>query len=124
MSAPRMTDFFAWTESLGWQAALCFLFAIAFALCIVILLADAALRQFAAWRERRTTRERNWQLRQQRMQLIIDAQREREERDAAEAAALANRLQIRVWRDRVQANREAKQFHVPAAFRDFKGVQR
>lgn len=114
--------FFAWFEGLAWQPAVLFLVAFCVAGFIVILLVDLAARRFEAWRERRGIRERNWLLRQQRVQLILDAQREREAREAEEAAEYEKRLRIRVWRDRVQQNREAKQFHVPAGFRDMKGL--
>lgn len=117
-------SFFAWLEVLTWGSALCFLFAIAIAGCIMILLIDAALMKFSAWRERRAIRERNWISRQQRVQLILDAQREREHLLAAENEKECKRLAMHVWRDRVQSNREAKQFHLAAAFRDQKGVQR
>jgi hypothetical protein len=116
--------FFFWLSTLTWKPALLFLFALAVAGCVAILLVDAGVRKFSAWRERRAIRERNWILRQQRVQQILDAQREREAREAKEAAereTAAKRLAIRVWRDRVQSNHEAKQFHVPAAFRDVKG---
>jgi biopolymer transport protein ExbB/TolQ len=116
--------FLTWLEGLTWQPALLFLLALAIGACVVILLIDAGIRKFADWRERRAIRARNWELRQQRVQLIVDAQREREQREATEAALVAKRMAVRVWRDRVQQNRESKQFHVPAAFRDMKGVHR
>jgi hypothetical protein len=119
-----MQTFFAWLEVLTWAPALCFLFALAIGACIVILLIDAGARKFAARQERRAIRARNWQLRQQRVQLILDAQREREQREAAQARVVAKRLAVNVWRDRVQQNRESKQFHVAAAFRDVKGTHR
>jgi hypothetical protein len=124
MKQSWMTHFSTWLASLSWAAALCFLVAIAISGCVVILLIDAALMKFSAWREKRAIRERNWILRQQRVQLILDAQREREQRLAAEDETECKRLAMHVWRDRVQSNRESKQFHLPAAFRDQKGVQR
>jgi hypothetical protein len=116
--------FFFWLSTLTWKPALLFLFALAVAGCVAILLVDAGVRKLSAWRERCAIRERNWILRQQRVQQILDAQREREQRRAAEDEAEYKRPAMHVWRDRVQSNREAKQFHMPAAFRDHKGVQR
>jgi hypothetical protein len=114
----------SWLQSLTWQPALLFLLALFVTGCIVILLIDFGIRKFSAWRERRAIRKRNWILRQQRVQLILDAQREREQRLAAEDETECKRLAMHVWRDRVQSNRESKQFHLAAAFRDQKGVQR
>lgn len=120
--------FFIWLESLAWKPALLFMFALFFTGCIIVLLVDRAIKEFSDWRERRAIRARNHTLRMQRAQLIIDANVEREAREAAEDAAreavAKKRLEIKVWRDRVQARRESNQFHVPAAFRDFKGTQR
>lgn len=114
----------AWLADMPRASAGLFLIAMLVTVCVVALLVDGMLRKFAALLERRAIRERNWITRHQRVQLILDAQRDRERREAEEAEILRKRVQMRVWRDRVQSNREAKQFHVDAAFRDMKGVQR
>lgn len=123
MKQAWLTHFFAWQETLTWAPALRFVLLFCIASCVLICGADYLLRRLAAWRERRAIRARNWALKQQRVQLLLDAQRAREARDADEAT-VAKRLAVRVWRDRVQNNRESKQFHVSAAFRDMKGTQR
>lgn len=119
-----MHKLYVWFQGLPWVPAFCFAVAFFIFCFIAVLLVDLAFRRFEAWRERRAIRERNWIVRQQRVQLIIDAQREREEREDVEQKAYSKRLAVGVWRDRVQQHRESKQFHVAAAFRDVKGVTR
>jgi hypothetical protein len=116
-----------WFSQLGWSDGSCFAIAAVLSFMILLMLIDRLLAKVSAWRERRAIRERNWIMRQQRVQLIIDAQREKEQRDDQERAqreTAAKRLAVRVWRDRVQTNRESKQFHVQPAFRDMKGTHR
>lgn len=108
-----LSQFFAWQELLTWSQALRFVAGLCVVSCLVVCGTDWLVRKMSAWRERRAIRMRTWQQRREAVQRVIDAQRERE-----------NRVAMRVWRDRVQSNRESKQFHVPAAFRDFKGVQK
>lgn len=115
--------FFTWLESLGWQAALLFMLALVIGGCIIILLIDWAIRASAQRRELRAIKKKNWQQRKERVARLIEAQREREAREADDAAFL-RRLEIDVARDDLQKRREARQFHIPAAFRDFKGTQR
>jgi hypothetical protein len=118
-----MKTFFEWTESLGWQPALLFLGALAITLCVVVLLISAAFDKYVAWRERCEIRERIWARSKECVANLIEAQRERQQREDEDAAFL-RRLEIECSRDDIQRRREAKQFHIPAAFRDMKGTQR
>jgi hypothetical protein len=116
-----MNTFWAWLESLGWSAALCFTIGVAVALCLLILLIDVAIRSHAENVELRAIRERIWAEKKARLEKTIEAQRQQEARETDDAKFM-DRLQIDVKRDDLQSRREAKQFHLPAAFRDMKGV--
>jgi hypothetical protein len=116
-----MKTFFMWLESLGWQSALCFLIAVSISICVVILLIDAGLVKLAHRREQREIAERIWAEKKRRAQYLLDAQREREAREDDDAEFM-RRLEIDVKRDDLQSRREARQLHIPAAFRDMKGI--
>jgi hypothetical protein len=116
-----MNTFWAWLESLGWQAALCFTIGLGVFLCVLILLIDIGIRRYAENAELRAIRERVWNEKKARLAQSMEAQREREAREADDAEFL-RRLEIDVKRDDLQSRREARQFHLPAAFRDFKGI--
>lgn len=119
-----IAHFYAWQQDLTWHRAVLFLLFVVVFACVLAAAARLAVLQYTAWHERRAVRARNWRLKQERAQLIVDAQREREAREAEEDEAIRRRTAMRVWRDRVQHNRESKQFHLPSAFRDVKGVHR
>lgn len=116
-----MKTFFIWLESLGWQAALCFTIGLAAALCLLILLIDIAIRKRAENVELRAIRERVRAEKKRRVRYLLEAQRERERREADDAQFL-QRLNIDIANDDAQGIRERQQFHLPAAFRDFKGI--
>jgi hypothetical protein len=118
-----MNTFFDWLESLGWQSSLCFLIGLSVAICVLILLIDSGVHKLAKRAELRAIKERNWQQRKERIQRLLCAQREREKREEDDAAYL-QRLNIDIANDDAQGRRERGQFHIPAAFRDMKGVQK
>lgn len=113
--------FLTWLESLTWREAAMLYLISCVIICVVVVAIDKAIRKLAEWSEQRAIKERNWILRKQRVQLILDAQRERERREANDAQFL-RRLNIDIANDDAQRNRERQQFHLPAAFRDFKGI--
>jgi len=114
---------FTWWASLGWAASLCFAVAIAVALCIIVVLIDSAIVRFARWNELRAIRRRLWEAKKERVSQLLEDRRKREQRENNDAEFL-RRLGIDIANDDAQGRREAKQFHIPAAFRDMKGVHR
>lgn len=115
--------FYTWQASLTWRPALCFLVAGFVALCVVGLLVDALVRKIKASLERRAIRKRLWEAKQKLVLEQLSAQGEKQRR-AADDAEFLRRLTIDVKRDRIQSQQERQQFHIPAAFRDMKGLHR
>lgn len=115
--------FFDWFETLGWQASLCFVLALAVFCCVVILLCDAAYRRHVDRLELAAIKARIWDQRKEKLANRIEEQRQREKRESDDAEFL-RRLNIDIANDDSQRMRERQQFHIPSAFRDFKGTQR
>lgn len=115
--------FFDWFESLGWQAALCFMFALCAVMVILVLLVDWIVRGLIERRELAAIKARTWEQKKVRAASIIEERRVREQRDTDDAEFL-RRLNIDIANDDAQTMRERKQFHLPPAFRDMKGLHR
>lgn len=118
-----MQIFFTWLENLSWQGALIFLVSLCIASCVLICGTDWLIRKLIDRAELRAIKERNAAEKKRRIQYLLDAQAERLAREADDAQFL-QRLNIDIANDDAQRNRERQQFHLPAAFRDFKGTQR
>jgi uncharacterized membrane protein len=112
-----MPAFFAWLESLDLiEGVLLYCF-----VCTVLSTIIYVVDRWFATREIRAIRRRVWAEKKARVDKQIAEQRERERRKADDAE-FVRRLSIDVGRDDLQSRREARQFHLSPAFRDFKGI--
>jgi Na+-translocating ferredoxin:NAD+ oxidoreductase RnfC subunit len=116
-----MKTFFDWLELLSWGQALIFLAVLCIGACALICGSDWAIRKLIENAEQRAIKERNWAEKKRRAQYLMEAKAARQAREADDAQFL-QRLNIDIASDDAQRNRERQQFHLPAAFRDFKGV--
>jgi uncharacterized protein YhaN len=112
-----MSTFLSWLESLNRIEGVLLYCFVCTVLCTIIHCVD---RWFAT-AELRAIKWRVWAQKKARFAELLEAQRQREQREADDAQFL-RRLNIDIANDDAQNNRERQQFHLPAAFRDFKGV--